>query len=160
MAAAAQYLYGDIAPVMAPIATAKTCNGGDLVGISSNTLVKASDTAWDTNLATTQTAFAALFLGIVTQHHTDSTKARVWGNSEDNKIQVATGGFWEMDCASATFTIGQYIGAAKDTGNALLDNKVVGVSGASLAIGVVCEYQPSVTRVKFRLLSTLVPSST
>lgn len=156
---APQYLHGDIRPSEIPVATGMAVEAGDIVGVSSNTLVKASGETWDTNLATTQTNFAAKFVGLSTQAKPSTTVARVFGNSQDNIIQVATAGVFEMDCDSATFTIGQFVGPAKDTGNALLNNKVVGVASAALAIGVVHEHQPSVTRVRFRVLSTLIPAS-
>jgi hypothetical protein len=70
---------------------------------------------------------------------------------------VATGGVYEYDCASATFEVGDYVGPAKDTGNALLSNKVVAVSGEALAVGRVVERGTSITRVKFRVLSQLGP---
>lgn len=155
--AAPQYLYDDTAPVKATIATAKAVDAGDLVGMSSGTLVKASDTAWDTNLATTQTAFALLFLGVAAQTKTSTTVARVFGNSEDNVIMVSSAGVYEFDCASATFEVGDLVGPAKDTGNALLDDKVVGVASEAYAIGRVVERGTSITRVKVRLLSKLAP---
>lgn len=156
---APQFLYGDAALVSATIATAKATASGDLVGMSAGTLVRAEDTTWDTDLATTQTAFAALFLGASAQTKTSTTVARVFGNSQDNVIEVATGGVWEYDCASATFEIGDFVGPAKDTGNALLSNKVVKVTTEAKAIGRVVERGTSITRVKFKLLSVLNPAA-
>lgn len=151
-----QYLYEDTAPVMAPVATAKAVDAGDIVGIDTGTLVRAEDETWDTDLATTQENFIAKYLGIAAQSKT-ATQARVWGNSEDNLIRVDTAGMFEMDCASASFDIGDFVGPAKDTGNALLSDKVVEVATAARAVGRVVEKQASVTRVKFRVLSTLAP---
>jgi hypothetical protein len=155
--AAPQFLYGDAAEVAATIATAKAVDAGDLVGMSAGTLVKAEDTAWDTDLATTQTNFAALFLGVCAQTKTSTTVARVFGNSSDNVIMVNTGGTVEFDCASATFEVGDLVGPAKDTGNALLSDKVVAVGSEALAIGRVVERGTSITRVKVRILSKLAP---
>jgi hypothetical protein len=63
---------------------------------------------------------------------------------------------FEFDCASATFAVGDYVGPAKDTGNALLDNKVVAVGGEALAIGRVYASGASITRVKVRVFSKLL----
>lgn len=156
--AAPRYLYDDCAPIKVTIATAKAVDAGDLVGMSSGTLVKAEDTAWDTDLATTQTAFSnVLYVGVAMQTKTSTTVARVPGNSEDNVIMVATAGVWEFDCASATFEVGGLVGPAKDTGNALLSDKVVTVASEAYAIGRVVERGTSITRVKVRLLSKLAP---
>lgn len=156
--AAPQYLYDDAAPVKATIATAKAIDSGDLVGMSAGTLVRAEDQAWDTDLATTQAAFVALFLGASMQTK-DASTARIRGNSEDNTIMVAAGGVWEYDAASATFEVGGLVGPAKDTGNALLSDKVVTVSTEAAAIGRVVERGTSITRVKVRLLSKLSPQA-
>lgn len=107
-------------------------------------------------LEVTQYNFASKFLGVSEQAKAAAV-ARVFGNSEDNKIMVATGGVYEYDCASATFEVGDYVGPAKDTGNALLSSKVVAVSGEALAVGRVVERGTSITRVKFRVLSQLGP---
>lgn len=155
--AAPQYIRGNVNEVKATIATAKAVDAGDLVGMSSGTLVKAEDQTWDTDLATTQAAFVALFLGASMQSKTSTTNARVFGNSEDNVITVATSGEYEYDCASATFEVGGLVGPAKDTGNALLSDKVVTVSTEAAAIGRVVERGTSITRVKVRLLSKLCP---
>lgn len=154
-----KYIHGEVCPVKVTIATAKAVDAGDLVGMSSGTLVKAEDTAWDTDLATTQEAFIALFLGVSMQDKTSTTNARVFGNSEDNTIVAATAGVYEFDCASATFEVGDLVGPAKDTGNALLSDKVVAVASEARAIGRVYERGTSITRVKVRLLSKLMPAA-
>lgn len=155
---ATKYLREDVKPVMVTIATAKAATKGDICGLSSNTYVSAADTTWDTNLATTQTAYNALHLGISLQDKTANV-ARVYGNSADNVIRVATAGIFSMPCASATLEVGDYLGPAKDTGNALVSNTVVKVASRALAMGRVVERGTSITRVKFRLLSTLAPSA-
>jgi hypothetical protein len=152
-----QYLYGDVNEVKVTIATAKAVDAGDLVGMASGTLVRAEDQAWDTNLLTTQTNFANLFLGVSMQTK-DASTARIRGNSEDNTIMVAPEGVYEFDCESATFEVGDLVGPAKDTGNALLSDKVVAVVAAG-AIGRVVQRGTSITRVKVKLLSMLSPAA-
>jgi hypothetical protein len=154
--AAPQFLYGDPQPIVVPIATAKATADGNIVGLSSGTLVNASDTTWNTNIATTQTDFRLLFLGISMQDKAAAV-ARVYGNSEDNRIGVSTGGVWEFDCASATFAVGDFVGPAKQTGDLLEDQKVVAVASQALAIGQVERAVTSGTRVRVRILSHLLP---
>jgi len=151
-----QYQYGGTNPTIATVATAKAVAVGDLCGMSSGTLVKASDTTWNTDLATTQSDFRALFLGVSGQQK-DANLARVFGNATDNVIRIDAGGIFTFDCASATFEVGDFVGPAKQTGNALEDQKVVKVSTEATAIGRVVERGTSITRVKIQILSVLNP---
>lgn len=153
-----RYIHSDVAPRFVPVLTAQAVGSGDLVGTSSGNVVRAEDTAWDTNLATTQTAFAAAFLGVSAQHKPAST-ARITGNGRDNVIRVDTAGVFEFDCASANFAIGDYVGPAKQTGNLLESKKVVAVGGEALAIGKVVEAGTALTRVKVQILSKVLPQA-
>lgn len=157
--AAPQYIEGDTRPRKVTIATAKAVDKGDLVGLASGTLVRAEDTAWNTDLGTTQSDFRALFVGVSGQTKTSTTNPRIFGNSEDNVCVVETGGIFEFDCASATFEVGDLVGPAKDSGNALLSDKVVAVATEARAIGRVAERGTSITRVKVELLSVLAPAA-
>ena len=156
--ATAQYVRGDTRFVIAPVQTAQAVALGDLVGLDTGNVVRAEDETWDTDLATTQTNFVEKFLGVSAQRKTANV-ARVDGNGEDNVIRVATGSVYEFDCASATFAIGDLVGPAKQTGNALESQKVVSVATEPLAIGRVAEAGTSVTRVKVRLLSVAYPAA-
>lgn len=156
MMAAPQFLYGDPHPVVVPIATAQAVADGDIVGMAAGTMIRAQDQAWDTNLATTQTAFVLLFLGVSMQDKA-ALVARVYGNSEDNRIGVSTGGPWEFDCASATFAVGDLVGPAKQSGDLLESQKVVAVATEALAIGRVERAVTSGVRVRVQLLSKLLP---
>jgi hypothetical protein len=151
-----QYQFGGTNPTIATVATAKAVAVGDIVGMSSGTLVKASDETWDTNLATTQTNFVTKFLGVSGQQK-DANVARVFGNASDNVIRIDAGGVFEFDCASATFEVGDLVGCAKQSGNALEDQKVVAVASEALAIGRVTQRGTSITRVKIQILSKLNP---
>ena len=153
----ARYLYGETNPVSAPIATANSVSIGDIVGYdtATNYVVKASEFTWDTNIATTQTAFALIFLGASGQKKL-ATEARVFGNSTDNIVRVDCSGVFECDASSATYEFGDFVGPAKDSGNNMLDGTVAKVSGVALAIGRVIENTAaSATKVKIQLLSTL-----
>ena len=149
-----RYLYGETNPVSAPVQTATAVSVGDLLGYATGYVYKASAQTWDTNLATTQTNFATAFLGVSGQKKLD-TEARVFGNSTDNIIRVDCSGIFEFDCSSASYVIGDYVGPAKDTGNALLDGTLAKVASAALANGRVVENAASATKIKVQLLSTL-----
>lgn len=154
----ARYIRGETNPVFVTVATAKAVSTGALVGMSSDTLVNASDTAWVDTIATAQATFKALFLGVAAQDKVANV-ARVHGNSDDNVIRVATSGIWEFDCASATFAVGDLVGPAKASGNAVEDEKVAAVATESLAIGRVVESAASATKVKVQILSVLMPAA-
>ena len=156
--AVSQYIANETNPVVAPVLTAQAVAVGDICGLSSGNTIRAQDETWDTNLATTQTAFALKFLGVSGQQK-DATVARVFGNSTDNLIRIDTTGVFEFDCASATFAIGDFIGPAKQTGNLLESQKVVSVASEALAIGRVSEAVTSATRVRVRLLSAKQPQA-
>lgn len=151
-----QYLTSDTNPVVAPVLTAQAVAVGDICGLSSGNVIRAQDETWVTDLATTQTNFANKFLGVSGQQK-DANLARVFGNSTDNLIRIDTSGIFEFDCASANFNIGDLVGPAKQTGNALESQKVVAVGSEALAIARVAEAGTSITRVKVRLLSDLQP---
>jgi len=154
----AQYLYGETNPIDCPIATGQAVDIGDLVGISSGTLVRASDTTWDTNLATTQVAFRALFLGVSGQFK-DSSTAQIRGNSIANRCRVDSDGFYQFATASASYNIGDLVGPARASGNALLNDTVASVAALDKAIGYVVEKTTSATTVKVRLLSVKAPNA-
>lgn len=153
-----RYVRGDARPVIAPVLTAQAVAVGDLVGLSSGNVVRSQDTTWTTDLATTQAAFAATFLGVSAQRKVAAT-ARVFGNSADNVMRVDTSGVFEFDCVSATFAVGDLVGPAKDTGNALLSQTVVAVASEAAAIGRVAEAGASVTKVKVQVLSVKAPAA-
>lgn len=154
-----RYIRGNTNPTPVPIATAQAVALGDLVALTSGTLTRASDETWNTNLATTQAAFVTKFIGVSHQLKR-ANDVRVYGNSQDNRVVVGPGAaVYEFDCDSATFTVGQLVGPAKQTGNALEDRKVVAVSNATEAIGRVAEAGTSVTKVKVQILSTLLPEA-
>lgn len=155
---AARYIKGDTDPVVVPVLTAQAVAVGDLVGLSSGNAVRAEDETWVSSLAVTQANFVKKFLGTSLQRK-DANVARVPANSADNRIRVDPAGTFEFDCASATFAVGDLVGPAKQSGNALESQKVVAVADESLAVGRVAEAGTSVTRVKVKLLSTLVPQA-
>jgi len=131
------------------VVPANTIQSGDLVANVTNKAVVGAAFTWDTDLATTQTAFVAAFLGV-----SESRSRAATTDQRDLRIAVSMDGTYEIDCTSATYTVGQLVGLAKDTGNNLLSSTVVGVATKALAVGVVLEAGVALTRLKIRLLNT------
>lgn len=131
------YQRGEPRQVNIPVASAKAVANGNLVGVSGNTLVNAADTAWNTDIATTQTAFALLFAGVA-QQDKDANK-NIFGNGGAFalKMRTATGGVFRFACKAGTYNLGDYVGPAKDTGNALLSDTVDLCATEARAIGKV-----------------------
>ena len=150
------YTYDD--KVLVTIATAQAVTRGDMVGLSSDTLVRAEDETWTTDLATTQRLFASKFLG-VSEQTKNATDAGVFGNGSDNTCLVHLCGIYEFDCASASFAVGDLVGPAKQTGNALESQKVVAVASEDLAIGRVFRSVTSATKVLVKVFSRLMPEA-
>lgn len=142
-----RWRYGDTQPVVSkPVASATVIEIGDLVETdSSGNVTPASAHTWNTDLATTQGEFQDSFLGVAMQ------KSR---NGDTSPIRVATAGVFEFECASASFELGALIGPAKQTGNALENQKVAAVGGEGLAIGRVARRSASETKVLVEVVST------
>lgn len=102
---------------------------------------------WNTDLATTQAALKDIFLGV-------ALEASASGDTDD--ITFRYEGIHEMDADSDSYEIGALVGAAKDTGNNLLAQKVDDAVAAG-AIGVVHKAAPaSSTRVLVRIFSQVM----
>ena len=140
-----RYRYGDVHPVMSlPVASATPIEIGDLV---TNVPAAAAATAW-TTLVGAQEAFHDAFLGVSGQ------RSRV---GDTDAVRVDTRGVFEFDCAAATFVLGDLVGPAKQTGNAIESQKVIAVATPNLAIGrVVQTYPAATTKVKVEITSTIV----
>lgn len=155
----ARWLHESTSPVTVNVLTAQAVSIGDLIGMSSGNAIRASDQAWTTDEATTRAAFVALFVGISGQDKAAGT-ARPYGNSNDNTLRVDTEGIYEFDCVSGTYAVGDKVGPAKDTGNALLPSTLKAVSTEGESVGRVVEAGTSVTKVKVKLHSRITPAAT
>ncbi len=76
----------------------------------------------------------------------------------DRSIRVATTGVFELDCAAATFEVGDLVGAVENGGGtALEDQKGVGVATPNLAIGRCAKREnPAATSVYVDVVSTVL----
>lgn len=128
-----------------------TIQVGDLVAMESNKAVPVASFTWTTDTATTQTNFAAAFIGLSAARSRAATT-----DARDLEISVDIDGNVEFDAVSGTYTVGQYLGCAKDTGNNLKQT-VEGVATKARAIAVVVKDSgASATRVLARLINTPV----
>jgi len=143
------YVHGDIKPKTSKaVATAVVIEKGDLVEQTAGVIDAADNFTWDTDLATTQAAFCALFFGVA------QGRSR---SGDTDPITVATSGVFRFTCAAATFEVGDLVGPAKATGNALENQKVVAVADEKLAIGRVHKRAGSnVTTVEVEIFSAVM----
>lgn len=102
---------------------------GDMVFLDTDDVKSAADFTWDTDLATTQAEFAAKFLGIALAAH-----ASGGGAITDFPVDISHTAVYSLPCTSETHEIGDTLGPAKDSGNALLPQKLVkAAAGNSIA---------------------------
>ena len=76
---------------------------GDLVWLDTDDVKPATSFTWDTNLATTQAAFAATFLGV-------AQEASASGSTGEISVDVSPLAVYELDAASSTYEIGDPLG--------------------------------------------------
>lgn len=148
--------WGD--PVYFPVETATGIDLGDLVAITGGNVYPASAETWDTNLATTQTNFTTKFLG-VSQQYKKAAVAQVTGNPDKNKIMICTAIRVVYDAAAGTYTYGTPVGPAKQSGNALENQKVAVVDAITKAVGYSLSAGVNPTTVEVLILSTVVPTA-
>lgn len=144
-----RWRWGDTNPVMAAVDSSTVIEIGDLVYLDTDDAKPAGDQADGGTAAQNQQTLHTNFLGVAMQ------RSR---SGDTTPIRVATTGVFEYDCASATFEIGDLIGAASTVGDdALYDQTVVAVSNAYEAIGRVARREPSAsTSVLLAVQSTIM----
>lgn len=160
MANTYRYRHGETNPISVLFSTSFPIELGDLLFIAdattdvdgdagvAGTVYPASARKWNTDEATTRADFCAEFIGVAGQAAPNATAYGV----KDNKVRIDTGGVFEFDAESATYTAGQLVGPAKDTGNDLLDQTLEAVSAEAQAIGRVVETTAAnSTKVKVRI---------
>lgn len=123
---------------------------GDLIWIdSSNSDAPrpASAYTWDTNLLTTQTSFKLVFAGV-------ALSAKKVGSTDP--IRIGTGGEYDFAQASGTGKLGDLLGPAKASGNAL-ENQKLATAVVAGAIGRRAKVITAAsTRTRARIKSTMI----
>lgn len=151
-----RYKYGDTKPVVSnPAASATVIEIGDLLfqdaGDSNNPKPASDAGAIPGDLATlaaAQEAFHDEFLGVAISNSPS-------GNTDP--VTVATGGVFEFDCASATYALGALVGVNDNgDGDALVDQELIAVATANLAVGrVVRDYTSATTKILVEIVGTV-----
>jgi hypothetical protein len=124
MANKVRYRSGQVHLVSVRVDAATVIEVGDLLFLDTDDAKPASAFPWNTNLATTQSDFAAQFLGVA---HEQSKS----GDTAPISVDVGSDAVYELDAASATYELGDTLGPDKDTGNQLLDQQLEAAVGTS-----------------------------
>ncbi len=142
-----RWRYGDTSPVVIPVDSATVIEIGDLVYLDTDDAKPAGSLADGGSEAANQEAFHDLFAGVAMQ------RSRA---GDTDPIRVATRGVFEFPCPSATFEVGDLIGASENgAGDALLDQQVEGVATANLAVGRCAKrVNPAATTVLVDIVAT------
>ncbi|MFW6125430.1 MAG: hypothetical protein ACOC46_04710 [Pirellulales bacterium] len=111
----------------------------DLVYLDTDDAKPASSFPWDTDLPTTQSGFAALFLGVA---HEQSAN----GDTDPISVDLSPDAVYEFDVASATYEVGDALGPDQDGANTqLMDQQLEAVASGSLGIARAAEYHAAAT---------------
>ena len=117
---------------------------GDLVFLDSDDVKPASAFTWDTNLATTQSSFAASFIGVAHQQSAN-------GDTDDVSVDLSPQAVYEYDVDPATYEVGDALGP-DELSAALMDQQLEAVGSDTLGIARAAEYKAataSLLRVTF-----------
>jgi hypothetical protein len=146
-----RYRRGETNPVFVAPASATVIAIGDLLFLDPTTSLPepASAFGWQFSLGVTQDLFQDYFLGVAEQES---------GTGDTDPIRIATEAIFEMDCASATWVLGQLVGPDDNAGGTALVNKqVIAVATRALAIAVCNKPVPAArTKVEIRIRSTIM----
>lgn len=140
---------GQVNLVPMPVGSDTVIAAGDMVWMeTTGEIFPASDFTWDTNIATTQAAFANVFAGI-------ARESSAAGDTDDVHVDVSPDSVYAYPCASATFKAGAAVGPAKQSGNAMENQKVVGAVGTSSCGRTVESKTAAVTEIRVSFASAL-----
>ncbi len=117
---------GLIQLIRLPVSSATVIEPGDMLFVSGGVVAPAADFTWTTDLATTQAAFAAAFVGIAYTGSAD-------GETEPVSVDVSPLAVYESEANPAAFDVGDLLAPA-ETLSALASQTLDVVGSASLAI--------------------------
>ena len=118
---------------------------GDLVYLDTDDVKPASSLTWNTDLATTQADFAALFVGVAHQRSAA-------GESGDISVDLSPMSVYEFDVNAAAYEVGDPLGP--DENSLALMNQQLEAAVAGAAIARAAEYKPaSASRLRVQLAS-------
>jgi hypothetical protein len=126
----------------------------DLVYLDSDDAKPASDFTWDTDLPTTQAAFAAVFLGVAHEQSAD-------GDTDPVSVDLSPDAVYEFDVASGTYEVGDVLGPDEAAGgDELMSQQLEAVASGTLGIARATEYKAAAsTRLRVMLASAYYAGS-
>lgn|SRR3990167_9046833 len=140
--------------VRVPVDSTTVIAVGDLVWYDTDDAKPASDFTWDTNLATTQAAFAKKFLGVAVEAHTaaeGATKTHI-------SVDMSVDSIYSFACTSDTYMLGVPLGPAE--GSSTLSNTVLEDAVKASAIAFSAEHLATAgTLVKASVCSARLPQN-
>lgn len=124
---------------------------GDLIAVDgSGNAVPSHEWDFDTDIATTQAAFAAAFVGVARSGDAASLSSAM--------VTVERFPSRKMLCTSATFDYGDYLAVAGNAGSTGLERaKLVKTATAAAAVGRSLTKGASLTSVKAEFESVVIP---
>ena len=124
--------------------SATVIEAGDMVYLDTDDVKPASSFTWDTDLPTTQAAFAAVFLGIAHQQSAS-------GETDPISVDLSPNSVYEFNVNAATYEVGDVLGPDENSA-ALMDQQLEAVGSGSIGIARSAEYKAassSMLRVQF-----------
>ena len=131
--------------------SAQVIEVGDLVWLNTDDVRPATAYTWDTDLATTQASFAAVFVGVAQEASADTETAEI-------SVDISPMSVYEMACASATFECGDNVGPDQTgTGSSatMMDQTVEAATGTSAIGHVVKRVTSAATVVEVQFSSSV-----
>lgn len=133
-----RFRYGQVQLRKVRVDAATIIDAGDLVWLDGDDAKPASAFPWDTDLATTQAAFAEKFLGI---SHQSSRE----GQTDPISVDVSPASVYEFDVSPATFEVGAPLGPDENAGT--LMNQQLETANASNSIARTAEFTTGSTGI-------------
>lgn len=134
MANRMRYRHGQQSLRKLAVASATVIEQGDLVWMntstSPSTIKPASDFTWDTNLATTQASFAALFVGV-------ALTSSASGETDPVTVDVSPLSVYEYACPSGTYDCSDPMGP--DENSSALADQQLEIAAKAAAVAYVAE---------------------
>ncbi|MGC4005051.1 MAG: hypothetical protein QM811_18835 [Pirellulales bacterium] len=148
MANTMRWRYGDVDPVLAPVASATVIEIGDVIYLAANLAKPANALADAGTKAGNQEALHDAFLGVALSRSRDG---------DTDPVRVATRGVFEFPCPAATYELGALLGVSENgPGTALVNQQLEAVAAANLSIGRVTQRAASATVVLTAIESTVM----
>ena len=137
-----------------PVASATVIERNDLLFFEASTLdvAPASSKEWDTDLLTTQAAFAEVFAGIAYEGSANL-------ETDDISVDTSPDSVYEFAVASATYNTSQFLGPDEDATTVLMDQQLEAAVTASAVARPTEKATSAVTSLHVSFASVYNPSA-